>query len=50
MISPPKSKVMAFVGQIPIRSEIVVDTTRQQINIFTYLEYKILCKEEKDIT
>jgi hypothetical protein len=48
---PLKAKVMTFKGQILIRSKIVIDNTMLvQVNIFTYLWYKTLYKEEKDVT
>jgi hypothetical protein len=50
-ISPLKSKVMAFKGQVPIRSKLAVDNiVLEQVNKFIYLGCKISCVEEKGIT
>jgi hypothetical protein len=41
---------MPFVGQGSIRSKIITDNTMlEQVNAFTYLEYKLSYDEEKDI-
>jgi hypothetical protein len=49
-ISPLKSEVMEFKGQVPIRSKILIDNTiLEQVCMFTYLGCKISSKEEKDI-
>jgi hypothetical protein len=49
--SPLKSKVMAFKGQVPIRSKIVTDNTiLEQVNTFTYLGRTISYNEEREIT
>jgi hypothetical protein len=50
-ISTLKSKVIAFKGLLPVRSKTVLNNTiLEQINTFTYLEYKISYKDKKDIT
>jgi hypothetical protein len=41
-VSPLKSKVMAFTGQVPVRSKIVIDNIiLEQVNAGTYLGCKI---------
>jgi hypothetical protein len=50
-ISPVKSNVMAFKGQVPIRSKVVLgDTILKQVNASSYLGCIILFEEQKDIT
>jgi hypothetical protein len=50
-ISLPKSIVMAFEGQISIRSIIVIDNAiLEQLNTFTCLGCEISYKMEKDMT
>jgi hypothetical protein len=47
-ISPLKSKVMAFTGQVPIRSKTVINNiVLEQENTFTYFGCKISYEEEK---
>jgi hypothetical protein len=48
-ISPVKHKVMVFKEQVPVRNKTVIDNTiLEQMNMFTYLAYKILYEEGKD--
>jgi len=50
-ISPLRYRVLAFKGQVPTRSKIIIhNTTFEQVNTFTYLGHKISYEEGKDIT
>jgi hypothetical protein len=43
-----KSKVIAFKGQVPVRSKIVKDTVLlEQVNMFAYLGCKVSYEKEK---
>jgi len=49
-ISPLKSRVLTFKGQVKIRSKIIIDNiTLEKANMFTYLECKISYEEKKSI-
>jgi hypothetical protein len=47
-ISPLKSKVMSFKGQVPIISKVVMfNTILEQMNTFSYLGCNVSCEEGK---